>query len=58
MVLFIFGFFFLGIVVGYINLVFSNILAMRFAHDFSMSVFETALDRPIRRSKACLRASS
>ncbi len=47
MVLFIVGFFFLGIIVGYINLVVSNVLAMRFAHELRLAVFETALGRPI-----------
>ena len=47
MVLFIVGFFFLGIIVGYINLIVSNVLAMRFAHGLRIEVFETALSRPI-----------
>lgn len=47
LVLFVVGFFFLGIVVGYLNLVISNMLSMRFAHVLRMRVFETALDRPL-----------
>jgi subfamily B ATP-binding cassette protein MsbA len=47
MVGFVVGFFFLGIVVGYVNLVISNALAMRFAHRLRMQVFETALSRPL-----------
>jgi subfamily B ATP-binding cassette protein MsbA len=41
------GFFFLGIIVGYLNLVISTILAMRFAHALRVRVFEPALDRPL-----------
>lgn len=46
-VLLVVGFFLLGIIVGYLNLVISNILAMRFAHSLRVRVFETALDRPL-----------
>jgi subfamily B ATP-binding cassette protein MsbA len=46
-VLLVVGFFFLGIVVAYVNLVISNVLAMRFAHELRTRVFETALDRPL-----------
>ena len=41
------GFFTLGIVVNYLNLVVSTMLAMRFAHGLRQRVFETALDRPL-----------
>ena len=41
------GFFTLGIVVNYLNLVVSTMLAMRFAHELRQRVFETALDRPL-----------
>lgn len=41
------GFFILGIVVGYLNLVVSSMLAMRFAHHLRTGVFETALQRPL-----------
>lgn len=41
------GFFFLGIIVSYLNLVVSNVLAMRFAHGLRVRVFETALRRPL-----------
>lgn len=46
-VLFVVFFFFLGIIVGYLNLVISNVLAMRFAHELRARVFETALARPL-----------
>lgn len=41
------GFFVLGILVGYLNLVVSTFLAMRFAHDLRRRVFGTAMDRPL-----------
>ncbi len=41
------GFFILGILVAYVNLVVSTILAMRFAHRLRTGVFETALRRPL-----------
>ena len=41
------GFFILGIVVTYLNLVVSTMLAMRFAHRLRTGVFETALQRPL-----------
>jgi ATP-binding cassette, subfamily B, bacterial MsbA len=41
------GFFILGILVGYLNLVVSTRLSMRFAHRLRTGVFETALQRPI-----------
>jgi ATP-binding cassette, subfamily B, bacterial MsbA len=41
------GFFILGIAVSYLNVVVSNVLAMRFAHHLRVRVFETALDRPL-----------
>lgn len=44
-VLFVVGFFVLGIVVSYLNIVVSNILAMRFAHALRVNVFESALSR-------------
>lgn len=47
LILFIFGFFLLGIVVGYANVVLSNILAMRLAHRMRVRVFETALTRSL-----------
>lgn len=46
-VAFVVGFFFLGIIVSYLNLVVSNVLAMRFAHGLRVKVFETALRRPL-----------
>lgn len=46
-VLLVVGFFLLGILVAYTNLVVSNALAMRFAHGLRQKVFETALDRPL-----------
>lgn len=46
-VMFVVGFFFLGIIVSYLNLVISTVLAMRFAHELRTRVFETALDRPL-----------
>jgi ATP-binding cassette, subfamily B, bacterial MsbA len=49
LILFVFGFFFLGIVVGYANVVLSNILAMGLAHRMRVRVFETALERPLAR---------
>jgi ATP-binding cassette, subfamily B, bacterial MsbA len=49
LILFVFGFFFLGIVVGYVNVVLSNILAMGLAHRMRVRVFETALERPLAR---------
>jgi subfamily B ATP-binding cassette protein MsbA len=42
-------FFALSILVGYVNLVVSNVLAMRFAHDLRVRVFETALAWPVSR---------
>ncbi len=41
------GFFCLGIIVGYLNMVLSTVLSMRFAHALRIRVFETALDRPL-----------
>jgi subfamily B ATP-binding cassette protein MsbA len=49
LILFVFGFFLLGIVVGYVNVVLSNILAMGLAHRMRVRVFETALERPLVR---------
>jgi ATP-binding cassette, subfamily B, bacterial MsbA len=46
-VAFVFGFFILGIIVGYLNTVVSTMLSMRFAHALRVRVFETALDRPL-----------
>ena len=43
------GFFILGILVGYLNLVVSTMLAMRFAHRLRTGVFETALQRPLSK---------
>ncbi len=40
-------FFFLGVLVSYVNQVLSNALAMRFADDLRRRVFETALNRPL-----------
>jgi subfamily B ATP-binding cassette protein MsbA len=47
MIALIVGFLFLGIVVGYVNGVLSNHLAMRLAHRLRVQVFETALTRPL-----------
>ena len=49
LILLVFGFFFLGIIVSYVNVVLSNILAMRLAHRMRVRVFETALERPLAR---------
>jgi subfamily B ATP-binding cassette protein MsbA len=38
---------FLGILIGYLNLIVSNVLAMRFAHQLRLRVFDTALSRPL-----------
>ena len=46
-VAFVVGFFCLGIIVGYLNMVVSTVLSMRFAHALRIRVFETALDRPL-----------
>ena len=46
-VLFVVAFFFLGIVVGYLNMVVSTIVTMRVSHALRMRVFETVLTRPI-----------
>jgi subfamily B ATP-binding cassette protein MsbA len=46
-VILVVAFFFLGIIVGYLNLIVSNILAMRFAHSLRVRVFDTALSRPL-----------
>jgi ATP-binding cassette, subfamily B, bacterial MsbA len=40
-------FFVFGIVVNYLNLVVSTILAMRFSHELRVRVFESTLSRPI-----------
>lgn len=46
-VAFVVCFFCLGIIVGYLNMVVSTLLSMRFAHALRVRVFETALDRPL-----------
>ena len=46
-VLLVTGFFFLGIAVGYLNIVVSTIVTMKVAHRLRMRVFETTLTRPI-----------
>lgn len=51
-VLLVVGFFVLGILVGYLNQVLSNVLAMRFADGLRRRVFETALDRPLSQVEA------
>jgi subfamily B ATP-binding cassette protein MsbA len=51
-VLLVVGFFFLGILVGYVNHVLSNVLAMRFADSLRRRVFETALNRPLSQIEA------
>ena len=48
-VLFVVGFIFLGILVGYLNLVISNIVAQRFGHGLRVRIFDTALSRQLFR---------
>jgi subfamily B ATP-binding cassette protein MsbA len=51
-VMLVVGFFLLGILVGYVNQLLSNALAMRFADRLRRRVFETALDRPLSQIEA------
>lgn len=43
------AFLFAGLIVTYANAVYSNVIAMRFAHHLRTRVFETALDRPVAK---------
>lgn len=46
-ILLLIGALFLGVWIGYLNVIVSNKLAMRFAHRLRLQVFETALRRPL-----------
>jgi ATP-binding cassette, subfamily B, bacterial MsbA len=47
LILLVFGFFFLGVVIGYVNGVVSSVLAMRLSHRLRVQVFDTAMERSV-----------